>query len=251
MPNERVILPTDDGECSAYVCKPEHSRGDDGLRFPAIIFYMDAGGIRPTVLDMAQRLADTGYVVLVPDLFYRYGSYGPLIPAEVFAGDIEAILGPLMATTSNRVAAKDTKTFLSFLDRRADVLTDQIGTIGFCMGGGMAIAAAGTYPQRIKAVASFHGGGLATDALDSPHNYASNLKAEIYIAAASEDPFYPLEMQTALKHALAEANVSFRHEVYDAAHGWMKPDFPVFDPIAAQRGWQALTSFFARSLKPD
>src|SRR3546814_785294 len=113
---------------------------------------------------MAQRLADAGYIVLLPDLFYRYGPYGPLVPTEVFKGDVGAILGPLMATTGNVKAAEDTAGFLAYLDTRTDVAGDKVGAVGFCMGGGMAITSAATHSDHFAAVASFHGGDLA-----SPH----------------------------------------------------------------------------------
>ena len=165
MPHEQVTISARDGNCPAHVFTPEDRQGG-----PAIIFYMDAGGIRPAVLGMAERLASSGYVVLLPDLFYRFGRYGPFDPQEVFKGDVRAILGPLMATTGNAKAAEDTEALLAYLDTRSDV-SGKAGAIGFCMGGGMAIAAAGTWPDRFAAVASFHGGNLATDATDSPHSY--------------------------------------------------------------------------------
>ncbi len=185
MPIEQVIIPTGDGRCRSYVLTPA-----GGEMWSAVIFYMDAGGIRPAMIEMAQRLADAGYVVLLPDLFYRFGPYGPFVPREVFAGDFRAILGPLMATTGNDKAAADTGALLTYLDMRSDVAGSPVGAVGFCMGGGMALAAAGTY-ARFGAVASFHGGNLATDTPASPHRLAPNLKAEVYIAAAANDGSYP------------------------------------------------------------
>lgn len=114
----------------------------------------------------------------------------------------------------------------------------------------MAIAAAGTWPDRFAAVASFHGGNLATDAPDSPHTYAPRLKAELYIAAADADKSYPSDMAERLKAALDQAGVRYRAETYlGAAHGWMKPDFPVYDAAAAERGWSEMLAFFHRTLK--
>jgi len=197
---------------------------------------------------MAQRLAGAGYVVLLPDLFYRYGPYGPLVPKEVFAGDVRATLGPMMATTGNDKAAEDTEAFLVYLDTRADVAGRRVGAVGFCMGGGMALAAAGTYPDRFGAVASFHGGNLATDAPASPHLFAPNLKAEVYVAAAENDGSYPPEMAERFEKALAQAGVRYRAETYPAAHGWMKPDFPVYDHAAAERGWTEMLALFGRNL---
>jgi carboxymethylenebutenolidase len=201
------------------------------------------------MVEMSRQLADAGYIVLLPDLFYRYGPYGPLVPTEVFKGDFRAILGPLMATTGNDKAAEDTGAFLSYLQSRPDVAGNKVGGVGFCMGGGMAIAAAATFPERFAAVASFHGGRLATDAPTSPHLLAPKLRAEVYLGVAENDQSYPPEMAAKLEQALTAANVRYRSETYaGAAHGWMMTDFPVFNPAAAERGWKALLALFARNL---
>ncbi len=240
---EVVEVETRDGECPVHVATP----AGEGP-WPAIIVYMDAGGIRPAMIDMARRLADGGYVVLLPDLFYRYGSYGPFVPAEVFAGDFRAILGPLMATTGNEEAAEDTQGLLDHLDTRGDVAGRAVGAVGFCMGGGMAVVAAGTYPDRFAAVASFHGGNLATDAGTSPHLLAPGLKAEVYVAAAEDDGSYPPDMARKFEGALTRAGVRYRADTYPAAHGWMMPDFPVYDDVAATRGWGEMLALFGRRL---
>ena len=112
----------------------------------------------------------------------------------------------------------------------------------------MAITAAGVYPDRFGAVASFHGGNLATDAPTSPHLVAPKLEAEVYVAAAEEDRSYPPEMAKRFEDALAAAGVRYRAETYPAAHGWMKPDFPVYDQAAAEHGWRELFAFFDRTL---
>jgi carboxymethylenebutenolidase len=117
------------------------------------------------------------------------------------------------------------------------------------MGGGMAIAAAAAYPDRFAAVASFHGGNLANDTPTSPHLSAPKLKAEIYIAAAENDSSYPPAMAQRLELALDSAGVRYTTETYPAAHGWMKPDFPVYDHEAAERGWAAMLALFARNLR--
>ncbi len=212
---------------------------------------MDAGGIRPAALQMAQHLANAGYAVLLPDPFYRYGPYGPLVPKDVFAGDTAAILGPLMSTTSTAKAAEDTGTFLAYLNTRADVTGNKIASVGFCMGGGMAITSAGAHPDRFAAVATFHAGNLATDEPTSPHLAAPHLKAELYIAAATNDDSYPPPMAQKFEEALKENNVRYHAETYPAAHGWMVPDFPVFNQTEANKGWRNLLDFFAQSLHAD
>lgn len=202
------------------------------------------------MLEMAERLAELEYVVLLPDLFYRFGSYEPLVPKEVFKGDVMAVLGPLMATTGTDKAAEDTAAFLAYLDTRADIAGAKVGAAGFCMGGGLAISAAAAYPARFAAVASFHGGNLATDAPTSPHLLASKLAAEVYIASAENDDSYPPQMAVRLESALSKADVRYRCETYPGAlHGWMVPDFPVYDAESADRGWRSVLALFGRSLR--
>lgn len=244
MPSIPISIPTRDGQCPARLLTPDTGGGG-----PAIIFYADAGGMRPAMTGMAQRLADAGYVVLLPDLFYRHGPYGPLVPKDVFQGDAMAILGPLMATTGNDVAAQDTEAFLAYLDRCEAVQGHQRGAVGFCMGGGMAITAAGTFPDRFAAVASFHGGSLATDAPTSPHRLAPRIEAELYVAGADNDSMYPPAMAERLSRAFDDAGVAYVAETYaGAAHGWMVTDFPVFDARASERGWHAMLALFDRTL---
>jgi carboxymethylenebutenolidase len=245
MPHEQTSIRTRDGDCPAHVLTPE----GEGP-WPAVLFFTDAGGMRPAMIAMARRLADAGHVVLLPDLFYRYGPYEPLDPHVVFAGDVRAILGPLMATTGNDKAAEDTGAFLAMLDARDDVAGRHVGAVGFCMGGGMAIVAAGAYPDRFAAIASFHGGRLATDEPTSPHLSAPALRAELYIGAAAEDDSYPPDMAERFETALSEAGVRYRAETYPAEHGWMMPDFPVHDHDAAERGWREMLALFDRALVP-
>jgi carboxymethylenebutenolidase len=244
--HEQVSIRTGEGVCPAHVFTPEGPG-----KWPAAIIYMDAFSIRPTLLAMAQRLADHGYVVLLPDLYYRAGNYEPLDPDKVFAsGDIMGAIGPLFSTTGPFKAAADTEAFLAYLDTRSDVAGTKVGTTGYCMGGGMAIAAAGTYPDRIAAAASFHGGGLATDDPASPHLFAPRIKGKVYVAAAVQDDFYPPEMHERLGQAMADAGVDYRGEFYEGAlHGWTMADFPIYDEAAAERHWRELFALFDGALK--
>jgi carboxymethylenebutenolidase len=245
MTQEHVSIQAKDGQCAAQVFTP-----DGAGPWPAVIFYMDAFGIRPAMVEMAKHVASAGYVVLLPDLFYRFGPYGPLAPKEVLAGDFRATIGPMMASTDNHKAAEDTKAFLAYLDTRSDVEGKKVGTVGFCMGGGMAITAAGIYPDRVAAAVSFHGGNLATDQPTSPHLLAPKIKGEVYVAGADNDHSYPLDMAERTEAALTEAGVKHRCEIYEGkAHGWMKPDMPVYDAAAAERGWGELFALYGRTLR--
>jgi carboxymethylenebutenolidase len=244
MPHEQVTIRTKDGECPTHVLTPD-GKGP----WPAVIFYMDALAVRPAIIDMATRLAGAGYVVLLPDLFYRFGPYATIDPKEAFKGDLFAVIGPMMATTSNGKAAEDTESFLAYLDTRSDVAGTKIGTVGFCMGGGMSLTVAGTFPDRVAAAASYHGGNLATDKPDSPHLLVPAIKAEVYVAGADNDKSYPPEMAATLEKTLTDAGVKHRTEIYEnASHGWMKPDFPIYDEAAAERGWREMLALFDRAL---
>jgi carboxymethylenebutenolidase len=247
MTMEQVSIRTRDGDCPAYVFTPSGSG-----QWPAVIFFMDGLGIRPTLFTMGQRLADDGYLVLLPDLYYRIGPYEPLVPKEIFAGgDVRGTLGPMFASTDNRRAGdEDAAAFLAYLDTRSDLLGTKVGTTGYCMGGGMSLTAAGAHPDRIAAAASFHGGNLASDAETSSHLLAPQIKGQVYVAGADNDDSYPPDMQARLEEALSDAGVEHRCEIYpDALHGFTMEDFPVYNQAAADRHWQELSTLFGRTLR--
>lgn len=245
MPHQHVTITTDDGACPTHVFTPEGTGP-----WPAAIIYMDALAIRPVLIGMGQRLADAGFVVLLPDLFYRYGSYEPLVPRDVFAKpDIRAVLGPMMASTDGDRATADTRALIAYLDGRDDVAGTAIGVVGYCMGGALALRIAAEFPDRIAAAASFHGGNLATDAPNSPHLLADRIKARVYVAGADQDAHYPPDMAQRLDRALTDAGVDHRCEIYDGAlHGWTMADVPVYHPDGAERHWRELTALFRETL---
>jgi carboxymethylenebutenolidase len=245
MSHEKLSVRTRDGDCPVHVFTPQGAGP-----WPAAIFFMDGLGIRPTLFDMGQRLADAGYVVLLPDLYYRAGPYEPLDPKAVFASnDVRGAIGHLYSTTGNRKAAQDTEAFLALIDSRKDVSGSKIGTTGYCMGGGISLTVAGTYPDRVAAAASFHGGGLASDAEDSPHLLAPKIKARVYVGGADQDGSYPPEMEVRLDKALTDAKVDHRCEIYEGAlHGWTMADFPIYNEPAAERHWRELLALFKETL---
>ena len=254
--HEQVSVRTRDGGCPVHVFTPKGAAssseavGQNKGPWPGAIMYMDGLGIRPAMLAMGQRLADAGYVVLLPDLYYRVGPYAPLDPKKVFASENPmAVIGPLFSSTNPKAATDDTEAFLAYLDSRQDVAGRKIGIVGYCMGGAMVLTVAATYPDRIAAAASFHGGNLANDTETSPHLLAPKMKARIFVAAADNDPFYPPEMGERLERALREAGVDHRCETYSgAAHGWTMTDFPIYDESAAERHWRDLQALFAATL---
>jgi len=243
---EKIAIETRDGSCPAYVYQPP-GKGP----WPAVLVYMDGLAIRPAMLELGERLATYGYFVLLPDLFYRSGPYEPMNPRTVFSDPaqrkilMEKFIGP--ATPAKIMA--DTRAFLDHLKAQPLVRPGPIGTTGYCMGGLMSLTAAGTYPDEIAAAASFHGGRLATDAPDSPHLLAPRIKARVYVAGAIEDESFPDEMKQRLEGALTQAGVDHTVETYEAKHGWVFRDIPVYDAGAAERHWQSLISLFDARLK--
>jgi carboxymethylenebutenolidase len=216
-----------------------------------VLVFMDGLGIRPAVLEIGERLAAHGYFTLVPDLFYRSGPYAPMDPHVVF-GDpeqrkilMEKFVAP--ATPANVMA--DTRAFLDYLAAQADVKTGGIGTTGYCMGGLMSLTAAGTFPDRIAAAASYHGGRLATDAADSPHRLAPAITARVYVAGATDDPSFPDDMKARLDDALTAAGVDHTIDTYPARHGWVFRDTPVYDAAASERHWQTMLALFEATLR--
>jgi len=158
-------------------------------------------------------------------------------------------IGHLYSTTGNRRAAEDTEAFLALIDSRSDVSGSKIGTTGYCMGGGISLTVAGTYPDRVAAAASFHGGGLASDSDQSPHLLAPKMKARVYVAGADQDDSYPLEMAEKLEKTLTDAQVDHRCEIYEGAlHGWTMADFPIYNEPAAERHWRELLALFKETL---
>jgi carboxymethylenebutenolidase len=212
---------------------------------------MDGLAIRPALYTMADHLASLGYFVLLPDLFYRSGPYDPVDPRELFGN--QALLKDWFAKHSSGVTnanfERDMRAFLGFLDSRKEAIARKVAVAGYCMGGRLALIAAGTFPDRIVAAASFHGGRLATDDADSPHLLAPRIKGEVYVAGAIDDQSFPDDMKTRLDAALTTAGVKHTVLTYEGArHGWVPTDTPVHNAEAAERHWQALRELLARTL---
>jgi carboxymethylenebutenolidase len=240
--NARVIdMATADGDCPVYLHTPV-----GGRPWPPVILYMDGPGMRPAIQEIAARLATAGYAVFLPDLFYRAGPYAPIDPKIVWADPNlrAAHRDTLMSTASPGNAMADTAALLELIDRSPEAARGSVGAVGYCMGGRLALIAAGTFPDRIAVAASYHGGGLASDTPSSPHLLAARTKAKVYVAGASEDPNFPDEMKVRLETALNEAGVDHRVETYPAKHGWVPRDTQAHDPEEAEHHWRTLIPLF-------
>ena len=237
-----IEIRTDDGVAKAGLSsrKPAVKAG--------VILYMDAFGPRPALDQMAERLASNGYAVLVPDLFYRNGAYGPFDAKTTFSDDKKrAELMALMGASTPAMTMQDTAAFIDAL-RKAGV-SGPIGTVGYCMGGGRAINAAAAYPEDVVAAASFHGGNLASDAPDSPHRRVATIKGRVYVGVAGVDRSFPPEQSARLAEALRTAEIDHIIENYvGMQHGWAVPDHGIYDEAGAERHWKRLTDFFGETL---
>jgi carboxymethylenebutenolidase len=242
----KIEIRTRDGICPSYVYRPAAGRP-----WPAVLIFMDGIGIRPAMLEIGERLASHGYYVLLPDLFYRSGAYEPMDARVVFTDPAKRkiLMEKFFALATPANVMSDTGAFLDYLAAQPEVKPGGIGTTGYCLGGLMSLSAAGTYPDRILATASYHGARLASDAPDSPHLLAPKIKSRVYIAGAIEDQSFPEEMKLRLADALSQAGVDYQIETYPARHGWVLRDTPVYDAAASERHWQTMLALFDATLR--
>ena len=245
MNGHRVDVRTDEGTIDCYTFAPPGAGP-----WPAVIVYMDAFGIREQLGEMAERLASHGYFVVVPNLYYRTGAFPPFDRQAVLVEGPERDRFKSMIQSINpSLVMRDTAAVIDMLDRQDTVRGGAIGAVGYCMGGGYALTAAATFPDRIVAAASFHGGSLATDKPDSPHTLASRMRARVYIGAAEIDPSFPREQQERLERALSEAGVDYTLEVYEGAkHGFAVTGHLVYDRDASERHWTRLIELLGQVL---
>ncbi len=246
MPRRDVLIPTTDGTCDASL----HTPGGAGP-WPAVIMYPDAGDVRDTFRAMAQRLADLGYAVLLPDLYYRRGGYEPFDWRTIFKDRAEwARLMELAEGATEQMVVSDTWAMLDCLATQPEVAAGtKVGTTGYCMGGSFALTAAGRFPDRVAAAASFHGGQIASTAPDSPQVLADSMNAKLYIAGAENDASFDKEQFDRMSAALIGAGVDHTLVTYPAAHGFAVPDNQTYDEEAAALHWAALRDLYASTLR--
>ena len=242
----RIEIKTRDGVCPSYEYRPSGAG-----QWPAVLVFMDGLAIRPAMLEIGEGLARHGYYTLLPDLFYRSGPYAPMDPHAIFSDPEKrkTLMEKFFSLATPANIMSDTQSFLEHIEAQKEVLRGGIGITGYCMGGRMSLIAAGTYPERIRAAASYHGGRLATDTPDSPHRLAARMRAKVYVAGAIEDETFPDAMKQRLEEALTQAGVDHRIETYPARHGWVFRDTPVYDAAASERHWQTMLALFDSTLR--
>jgi carboxymethylenebutenolidase len=248
-----VDIKTPDGTCDAAFIHPASGA------HAAVIIWPDAFGLRPSMRQMAKRLAGEGYSVLVPNPFYRVSKAPQFEDASnVNFANERGKINPLMGSiNAEGTVEKDAPAFVTWLDQQKEVdRRKKIGTQGYCMGGALVVRTAAAVPSRIGAGASFHGGGLVTNNPNSPHLLAPKIKARMYFGIATNDYMQQPDAKTKLKDAFEAAKVPAEVEVYSMAqHGWCVPDMPkqpngqpIYSMPDAERAWSKLVALYKQAL---
>jgi carboxymethylenebutenolidase len=236
------------GTAEAFFYKP-----DAVGAFPGVLFLTDIWGIRAQNQGMARRLAERGFAVLMPNVFFRYSRL-PIVPPdfEFQMGEEKSmkIIGALFASLTAPQMAADGAVYVDFLLRQKGVAGKQVGVVGYCFSGAMALRIAAATPEKIAAAASFHGGKLVTEDADSTHLLLPQIKARLYFGHAVEDQSMTAENITALEAALRQWHGAFQSETYEGArHGWTVPGRPIYNELQAERAFEKLVELMKASLE--
>jgi carboxymethylenebutenolidase len=239
-------LTVPDGTVDAVLFTPE-----DGRPLPGVLFIPDIGSIRDTMRQMALRLAGEGYTILMPNPFYRT-SRPPVFSFPRKSGDPATVkrIQELAAPLTPEALERDLTVYLETLASQPTTAKGKVGTVGFCIGGGIALRAAAIRPDRVGAAASFHGGGLYSgrDNPRSPHQVLPRVRASLYFGHATDDKSMDADAIAHFERALQTWGGHFESETYNAHHGWTVPDNPAYQQPEAERAWGKLTTLFRETL---
>lgn len=242
MIEREVALSTKHGLMPTFVAHPS----DDGPH-PAIIFYMDAPGIREELRVMARRIARQGYYCILPDLYYRLGT----LRFDTHRRDaaMSTVIKSVRQSLSNAAVMDDTAAIFSFLDGQEAAKSGKAGVVGYCMSGQYVVSAAGRFPERIASAASLYGMDIVTDKEDSPHLLLNNIKGELYLGFAEVDSVVPDHVLPQLRQALDKAGT--KYEMYQfpgTHHGFCFVERQVYDWPAAEEAWAKQFALWRRTL---
>jgi carboxymethylenebutenolidase len=240
-----IAIRTPDGTVEGFLFQPETTG-----HWPGVMHLTDIGGIRPSQHGMCRRLASEGYVVLMPNIFYRTGR-PPVLGFPFDMGDEKTMkrINELRTPLTTEAVARDGSAYVDFLSAQECVKGRAMGLVGYCVAGPVALRIAAAQPDTIGAAASFHGGGLFTDAPASPHLLLPKIKARLYFGHAIEDRSMPKAAIENLENSLRSWRGKFESETYDGAHhSWTAPDSPAYNEKQADRAFAKLTELFAATL---
>jgi carboxymethylenebutenolidase len=246
-----IEIPAANGTAEALVAHPSTGTGP----FPGVILYMDAFGLRSRIQDMAQRVADWGYVVLAPNVFYREGSVAELAPGtDMTTPEGRETAGkaafPRVGRLTTDKVLPDIDAWLAALGTLDGVAPGPVGVVGYCMGARLAVRTATAHPDAVAACGGFHGGGLATDDPDSPHLGLGHARARFVFGHADHDRSMAPDAVARLGQALDAAGLEATNQIYAGApHGYSMADTSAFDADATERHFSELHELFSRTLK--
>lgn len=217
---------------------------------PGVILWPDIAGLRPAKIAMGRRLAAEGFAVLVANPYYRSVAGQQFADFEAFraGGGFQAV-GPWRERNTPQNVMATARSVVAWLDQQRAVDSDRgIGNQGYCMTGSWTIHAAAAVPDRVKAAASFHGGGLVGDSATAPVNQLAMMAADAraLIAIARDDDAQAPNDKVALRAAGDAVPADVVVEVYQGDHGWTVLDSPVYNQAEAERAWTALRNTYAR-----
>ena len=241
---QHFSIPLADGNSEAYLYSTP------GERLPGIIFLTDIGGIREAEQKSARRLAEQGYTVMMPNIFYR-SSRPPVIKYPIDSNDdgVKARMAEIRKPLTPSAIARDATGYIDALAAQTAVSKGPFGVVGYCFSGAFALRIAAARPDKIAAVATFHAGGLYQDSPDSPHLLLPKIKARLYFGHAVQDKSMPAEAIAKFEDALRNWGGRFESETYEGAfHGWTTLDSPVYNRPQAERAFGKLTELLAQSL---
>lgn len=240
----RVTIATPDGTAEAFFVAPRSGR------HPGVLLWPDVAGLREAFETMAARLAEQGYAVLAVNQYYRSATLPILTSFSQWRSEEgKAKLAPMIAALTAQGIAQDGAAFAAWLDEQPQVDTGRkLASSGYCMGGPFTFRTAAAAPERIGAIASFHGGGLVTENADSPHALMPAMKAAALVCVAQSDHQRSPEVTPSLHEAAKRAGITAEIEVYPAQHGWCVTDSPVYDQVQAERAWARMLATFAAHL---
>jgi carboxymethylenebutenolidase len=244
MIERQIEIVTPDGPMNTFICHPERDSPH-----PAIIFFMDAPGIREELRDMARRLGTVGYYVMLPNLYYRANveELGSVVGEANLATRQKAL--QLMTTINIPMVMQDVDALLAFAAADEAASRGPMGCVGYCMSGQYAINAAVRHGERIRAAASIYGVALVSDKADSPHLAPQRTDARLYFGCAENDHYAAQEMIDQLRSEIAAKGGNAEVEIYPGtAHGFAFPSRPAYHKPAAERHWERLFTLFGAAL---
>lgn len=242
-----IEIPAADGTIDAHVFTPENTDAP----LPAVVLFTDIGGLRPCYYEKAQTIADNGYAVLMPNIYYRNVS-GAVVPeGKSFRDpDVRPTLVEYADQLTPEAQSRDFVALLACIDNEAEFASGHLGVVGYCMTGAFALRMAAEHPDRIAAAAGFHSARLAVaDDPNSLVHVVGSIEGRVYFGHADKDELLPPEQIARLDEALAAAGVHFTTELYKgAAHGFTAKDAPSYDAAADERHYKRLALLWEETL---